>query len=310
MGTAGIACPLLGALAESPAFQLLAAVSQPDKPRGRDLQLQPTPVKTAALALGLPVLQPARARDEAFLAQLRALAPDVIVVLAYGQLLPQSLLDIPRLGCLNIHTSLLPRWRGAAPIQWALLEGDTQTGVTLMKMDAGLDTGPIVATRTTLIRSDDNAQSLHDRLASIGAELAVQEIPRYAAGELPPRPQPADGVTLACKITKDDGRLDWSLPARALLNRIRAFNPWPSAYTFIAAQSKPRLLKIWRAELVTASPGEPGLVLRADRSELITACGQDALRLLEVQAEGGRRMSAQEFLAGHLLAPGSRLGAA
>lgn len=313
MGTADIARPALEAFARDPAFHLLAAVSQPDKPRGRDLQLQQTPVKAAAVALGLPVLQPARARDASFLAQLRELAPDLIVVFAYGQLLPRALLDIPRHGCLNIHTSLLPRWRGAAPIQWALLAGDTETGVTLMKMDAGLDTGPILATRTTPIAPEDNAQTLHDRLAALGAELAVQTIPRYVAGDLAPRPQPAGGVTHARKISKADGRLDWTQPSRALWNQVRAFTPWPSAFTFLPADGKPRLLKIWQARDDDAPPpavAAPGTVLSADKTGILIACGQGVLRLLSVQREGSRRMNAQEFLTGHSVVPGTILASA
>jgi methionyl-tRNA formyltransferase len=312
MGTPDIGCPTLQALATTPDFQVVGVVVQPDKPKGRDLKLQPPPVKELALRLGLPVLQPERARSEAFIAQLRELRPDLIAVLAYGQILPQTLLDIPAHGCLNVHTSLLPRWRGAAPIQWAILEGDAETGVTIMRMDAGLDTGGIVATRTTPIAPDDNAQTLHDRLAVLGADLLVQTIPRYVAGELPPRPQPAAGITYARKLTKDDGRLDWSQPASVLHNRLCAFTPWPGAFTFLPAQPKPQLLKVWRAEVARAgdlqSPSAaPGAVLSADKSGLIIACREGALRLLEVQKEGSRRMTVAEFVAGHPLAVGSSL---
>ncbi|MFM8469654.1 MAG: methionyl-tRNA formyltransferase [Limisphaerales bacterium] len=313
MGTPDIACPTLQALAATPDFQVVGVVAQPDKPRGRDLKLQPPPVKELALRLGLPVLQPERARNEAFIQQLRELRPDLIAVLAYGQILPQALLDIPTHGCLNVHTSLLPRWRGAAPIQWAILAGDAETGVTIMRMDAGLDTGGIISTHATAIAPDDNAQTLHDRLAVLGAELLVQTIPRYVSGELPPRPQPAVGVTYARKLTKDDGRLDWSQPARVLHNRLRAFTPWPGTFTFLPAQPKPLLLKVWRAEIARVGdfqppPTAPGQVLVADKAGLVIACREGALRLLEVQKEGGRRMTAAEFLAGHSLAPGTALG--
>ena len=312
MGTPDIACPTLQALASSPDYQVVGVVVQPDKPKGRDLKLQPPPVKELALRLGLPVLQPERARNEAFITQLRELRPDLIAVLAYGQILPQAILDLPTHGCLNVHTSLLPRWRGAAPIQWAILEGDAETGVTIMRMDAGLDTGGIVATRATPIAPDDNAQTLHDRLGILGAELLVQTIPRYVSGELAPRPQPGEGVTYARKLTKDDGRLDWSLPAHVLHNRLRAFTPWPGTFTFLHAQPKPLLLKVWRAEIARAGdlqspPAAPGQILTADKSGLVIACREGALRLLEVQKEGNRRMSAGEFLAGHPLAPGSAL---
>ncbi len=337
MGTPDIACPALQALAIAPDFQVVGAVVQPDKPKGRDLKLQPPPVKELALRLGLPVLQPERARNEAFIAQLRELRPDLVAVLAYGQILPQALLDIPTHGCLNVHTSLLPRWRGAAPIQWAILEGDAETGVTIMRMDAGLDTGGIISTRSTPIAPDDNAQTLHDRLAVLGAELLVQAIPRYVTGELSPHPQPADGVTYARKLTKDDGRLDWSLPAHILQNRLRAFTPWPGTFTFLPAQPKPLLLKVWRAELARSSTFQcrdlgvelpsragdsdaatedsklecratPGQVLSADKSGIVIACREGALRLLEVQKEGSRRMTAAEFLAGHPLTTSVTLG--
>lgn len=307
MGTPDIACPTLQALASAPEFQVIAAVVQPDKPKGRDLKLQPPPVKELALRLGLPVLQPERARNETFLAQLRELRPDLVVVLAYGQILPQALLDIPAHGCLNIHTSLLPRWRGAAPIQWAILEGDAQTGTTIMRMDAGLDTGGIVATRLTPIGPEDTAQTLHDRLATLGAELLVETLPRYVRGELPPRPQPVEGVTYARKLSKDDGRLDWSQPAAALHRRLRAFTPWPGTFTFLPAEPRPQLLKVWRAELAVGS-GTPGEVLAADRTGILVACREGALRLLELQREGARRLAVADYLAGHSISVGQRLG--
>lgn len=313
MGTPDIACPTLQALAIAPDFQVVGVVVQPDKPKGRDLKLQPPPVKELALRLGVPVLQPERARNDTFIQQLRELRPDLIAVLAYGQILPQALLDIPTHGCLNVHTSLLPRWRGAAPIQWAILEGDAETGVAIMRMDAGLDTGGIISTRTTPIAPDDNSQTLHDRLAVLGAELLVQTIPCYVSGELLPRPQPTEGVTYARKLTKDDGRLDWSQPARVLHNRLRAFTPWPGTFTFLPAQPKPLLLKVWRTGLVRAGDLQsptvaPGQVLSADKSGIVVACREGALRLLEVQKEGSRRMTVAEFLAGHPLPSETVLG--
>lgn len=310
MGTADLACASLQALLAAPGLRVVAVVSQPDKPRGRDLKLQPTPVKAVATAAHLPVLQPARARDPEFLEQLRALGPELIVVAAYGQILPQSLLDLPKFGCLNVHTSLLPRYRGAAPIQWAILDGLAETGVTIMQMDAGLDTGPILTQRTTPIAPTDNAQTLHDRLAVLGGELLVQTIPDWVAGRLTPRPQPAEGVTLARKITKEDGLMDWSQPAVVLWNRVRGFTPWPGAFTYLPGAAKPVLLKIWSAQVEEQRSGQPGEVLQADRHGIVVGCGQQALRLLEVQREGGRRLGVADFLAGHPLAPGTRLGAA
>lgn len=309
MGTADLACASLRALCREPSFQMIAVVSQPDKPKGRDMKLQPTPVKELALAEGLPVLQPRRARDEEFIAQLRALQPDLIVVAAYGQILPQSLLDIPRLGCLNVHTSLLPKYRGAAPIQWAILDGDAETGVTIMKMDAGLDTGPMLSTVKTAITPDDNAQTLHDRLAALGGELLVKTIPDYVEGKIPPVPQPAEGASYARKISKEDGQIDWAQPARVLWNRVRGFTPWPGAFTHLNEDGKPRLLKTWLAQVEPDLAGAPGEILRADKQGIVVGCGQLSLRILQLQREGGRRLSAQEFLAGHPLAVGSRLGA-
>lgn len=300
MGTPDLARTVLAALAADARFQIVAAVVQPDKPTGRGLQLTPPPVKVEALARGIPVLQPLKAREPAFLDQLRALAPDLIAVAAYGQILPQALLDIPKHGCLNVHTSLLPRWRGAAPIQWAIAEGDAESGVTIMRMEAGLDTGPMISEVRTRISAEDTGQSLHDRLATLGGALLCDTIPRYVAGELPPRPQPAEGVTYARKITKDDGRLDWSQPAGVLGQRLRAFTPWPGAFAFIPGEPKPKLLKVHAAVPVAASAAAaPGMVLAADKQGIVVACGEGALQLTEVQPEGGRRMTAEQFLAGH-----------
>jgi len=307
MGTAELSCDSLRALLASPAFQVVAVVTQPDRPKGRELKLQPSPVKQLALHAGLPVLQPERARDEVFLSALRELQPDLIAVAAYGQILPQSILDLPRFGCLNLHTSLLPRYRGAAPIQWAILNGDAETGVTIMKMDAGLDTGDILAQATTLIHPEDNSETLHDRLARMGAELLVRTLPDYVAGKLLARPQPVEGASYAPKIKKQDGRLDWTQPARALWNRVRGLVPWPGAFSYLPGQPQPHLLKIWQAEVVERS-GQPGEVLQADKAGLVVGCGREALRILTLQREGGRRLPAPEFLAGHPLKPGQKLG--
>ena len=262
MGTAELAAVSLRALCRVSQFQVLAVVSQPDKPVGRKLQLQPTPVKQTALTENLPILQPARARDENFLTQLKDLSPDLIVVAAYGQILPQTILDLPRHGCLNVHTSLLPKFRGASPIQAAILHDEHETGVTIMRMDAGLDTGSILTQRTTEILDADNAQTLHDRLAQLGAELLVETIPDYVAGKIPPRPQPTEGVSHCCKINKTDGQLDWRLPARVLWNRQRAFTPWPGAFTHWQG----KLLKIHRAQVVK-NCGKPGEILTSRRME-------------------------------------------
>lgn len=301
-GTAPLACASLHRLAEDPRFEIAAVVTQPDKPRGRQLQLQPSAVKTVALERGLPVLQPLKARALEFLAELRALAPDLMIVAAYGQILPQSLLDLPPHGCLNVHTSLLPRHRGAAPIQWAILSGDAESGVTIMKMDAGLDTGPIVSMSKTPIQPDDNAQTLHDRLAFMGADLLLESIPGYIAGELIPQPQP-EGATYARKIAKEDGLIHWERPASEIWRQIRGLTPWPGAFTGLPASGGQKLLKIWQATPRPES-GPPGTVLAQDRSGLLVACGQGSLLVTALQLEGGRRLPASDFLAGHPLPPG------
>jgi methionyl-tRNA formyltransferase len=306
MGTADLACPSLEALICAQDFCVRAVVTQPDKPKGRDLKVQPGPVKKIALAHNLPVLQPERAREETFVSQLRELAPDLIVVVAYGQILPQGILDIPRLGCLNVHTSLLPKYRGAAPIQWAIFNGDAETGVSIMKMDAGLDTGDIVNETRTPIACTDNAQTLHDRLAKLGADLLVRTLPDYIAGRVPTRPQPSEGASYARKISKEDGRIEWSRPAREMWNQIRAFTPWPGAFTYYGSDNgQSRLLKIWNAAvdggLRTSRPGE---ILEAGKTGIVVACGEHALRILEVQLEGGRRMTVERFLAGHAVSLG------
>ena len=229
------------------------------------------------------------------------MAPDLIVVAAYGQILPRPILELPPHGCINVHTSLLPKHRGAAPIQWCLLHGETETGVTIMKMDAGLDTGDILTQEALPIQPADNAQSLHDKLATVGARLLLQTIPEYVAGRIVPRKQPEEGATYARKITKEDGKLVWDLPARDLWNRVRAFTPWPGAWTHLPGENKPVLVKVWAAEVCEGTSGRPGEILHADRAGIEVACGQDALRILSLQREGGRRLSASEFLAGHPL---------
>jgi methionyl-tRNA formyltransferase len=305
MGTAEVAAASLQALKAQPDVTVAAVVTQPDRPKGRHLELQPSPVKEIALRERLPVLQPDRARNEDFIRELRGLQPDLIVVAEYGQILPKAILDLPRLGCLNVHTSLLPKYRGAAPIQWAILNDEPETGVTIMKMDPGLDTGDILAQRATPIRPEDDSQTLHDRLATLGAELLIETIREYAANRITPRPQPVEGASHARKISKEDGLLDWRLPARALWNRVRAFTPWPGAFTHLGP--RPALLKVWRAEPAEES-GQPGEILSVDKAGLVVACGEKALRIFDLQRQGGRRMTVRDFLAGHELRPGQKLG--
>ncbi len=310
MGTAELSCASLQALACDERFFIVAVVTQPDKPKGRDLKLTPSPVKILAEKLNLPVLQPLKAREEKFISELRELKPDLMVVVAYGQILPQSILDLPPHGCLNVHTSLLPKYRGAAPIQWAIADGEPETGVTIMKMDAGLDTGPILSLRRTPILSTDDSQILHDRLAQLGAELLAETIPDYIAGKISPQPQPAEGSTYAAKIKKEDGQIDWNLPAEKIRNRLRAFTPWPGAFTF----RNGKLLKVWKASLAQENRYEgisihnsnlaPGTILSANADGILVLCGKDALMIFELQREGGRRISAAEFLAGFPLQAG------
>jgi len=300
MGTAPLSCASLQALLASSGFEVLAVVTQPDRPKGRDLKVKPSPVKELAQHANISVLQPERAREERFVEQLRQLAPDLIGVAAYGQILPRALLDLPRFGCVNVHTSLLPKYRGAAPIQWAILNDEPETGVTIMKMDAGLDSGDILTQERTPILPEDTSQTLHDRLATMGAQLLLQTLPDYVAGKIEPRPQAADAATYAPKIKKEDGRIDWSQAARFIWNRVRGLVPWPGAFAFLPVEPKPVLLKIWQAVVADLS-GPPGQLLEADKGRLIVGCGQQALRILQLQQEGGRRLTPQQFLAGHVL---------
>ena len=303
-GTAELACASLEALAATPAFSLLGVVTQPDRPRGRDLRLQCSPVKASALKLGLPVLQPEKCRHSDLIQHIQSLRPDVGVVVAYGKILPPALLGIPPHGCVNVHASLLPKYRGAAPIQWAILNDESETGVTIMQIDAGLDTGPILAMEATPIRPDDNARTLHDRLARSGADLLVRTLSEQVSGRLVPRPQPEEAATYARKITKEDGRLDWNRPARELWNRVRGLAPWPGTYTHLRSDPKPMLLKVHEASVRPGPRGAAGEILAADRAGIVVGCGEGALCLTAVQREGGRRLTAAEFLAGHPLRPG------
>jgi len=312
MGTAELSCASLEKLCGDKRFQVVAVVTQPDKPKGRELKLTPSPVKILAEKLQLPVLQPLKARDEKFIGELRALKPDLMVVVAYGQILPRTILDLPRFGCLNVHTSLLPKYRGAAPIQWAIADGEPETGVTIMKMDAGLDTGPILSTRHTPILPTDDSQILHDRLAQLGAELLAETIPDYVAGKILPQAQPPEGSTYAAKIKKEDGQINWNQPAEKIWNRLRAFTPWPGAFTFLNGKT----LKIWKGSIgvevwnkenvFLKSGMQPGTILSADKNGITVLCGKDFLHISELQREGGKRMTAEQFLIGHPLKAGAK----
>ncbi len=280
-------------------------LTQPDRPAGRGLKLQASPVKQFAQAHGLPLAQPRSLRldgkypEEAAAARtaLEQAAPDVMVVAAYGLILPPWVLALPRRGCLNIHGSLLPRWRGAAPIQRAIEAGDAETGITVMQMDAGLDTGAMLLAEALPIVPTDTSATLHDRLAALGARLIDQALALLAQGALQPRPQPAEGVTYAHKIEKAEAAIDWQAPAAVVERRLRAFDPFPGATAVLGGQP----VKVWRGRVVPGT-GAPGQVLQAGEGRLVVACGQDALELLEVQLAGGRRIPAREFLQRHPVA--------
>lgn len=308
MGTAELACPSLEALCAEKSFQVLAAVTQPDRPKGRDLKLAPSAVKLIALKHDIPVLQPERARHEAFVNQLAELKPDLVVVVAYGQILPRSILELPRYGALNVHASLLPKYRGAAPIQWAILNDEKATGVTIMKMDEGLDTGDMLSTITIAIAPEHTASTLHDRLAKMGAELLLKTIPDYISGRIKPIPQPSIGATYARKIKKEDGRIDWTRPAHEIWNMVRALAPWPGAFTFVRVGDRSKLLKLWNATEEVNLTGAAGTVISGEKAGIIVACGNGSLRITSLQIEGGKKLAAAEFLKGHALNPGTKLG--
>src|SRR3569623_2736 len=281
--------------------QVLAVYTQPDRPAGRGRRLTASPVNQLAEAEGMPVQQPASLKPARHQQTLRDYRPDVMVVVAYGLILPQAVLDIPRLGCLNIHASLLPRWRGAAPIQRAILAGDAETGITIMQMDAGLDTGAMLSKTVVPIRDDDTAASLHDVLAAAGASAIVAVLANYAT--LFPAAQDDAQATHAAKRSKDEALLDWNQPADALARAVRAYNPAPGAWTLLEGAP----LKVWMAATAPGA-GDPGTVLRGDAEGLVVACGSGALALREIKPAGSKRMSAAAFLAGRPVPPGSRLG--
>ena len=297
-GTPEFAAVALRALIAA-GFEIPLVLSQPDRPAGRGQKLVASPVKQVALAHGIPVHQPEKLRDPATHAPLVAAAPDVLVVAAYGLILPQAVLDIPRYGCLNIHASLLPRWRGAAPIQRCIEAGDTETGVAIMQMEAGLDTGPVLLAEAVNIGAGDTAATLHDKLAVLGARLVVDALRRLDS--LTPQPQPAEGVTYAAKIDKAEAAIDWTRPAAEIERRIRAFDPFPGC----TAQLGESTIKIWRAQPAHGR-GAPGEILAVAPGGIAVACGEGALNLIELQKPGGRRLASADFLPGFAVAVGQR----
>lgn len=294
-GTPEFAAEALTALLDA-GHDVSLVLSQPDRPAGRGMTLQASAVKKVAVARGIEVFQPQTLKDEAAQQRLRDLAPDLMIVAAYGLILPQAVLDIPRLGCINIHASLLPRWRGAAPIQRAILAGDSETGVCIMQMEAGLDTGPVLLSGRLPIAADDNARTLHDKLAALGASLVVDAVARLP---LPALPQSEEGTTYASKLDKSEAPLDWRCPATVLARQVRAFDPFPGA----TANLDGALIKVWQAAPAAGS-GVPGSILAVDREGVVVACGEGALRLTELQKAGGKRLPVAQFLAGSKIAVG------
>ena len=305
-GTPEFAAVVLDALIGS-RHSIAAVFTRPDARAGRGKRVRESPVKQRAAAAGIVVRQPHSLRTPEAMESLAALEADVLVVAAYGFLLPAPALAMPRLGCINVHASLLPRWRGAAPVQHALLAGDAQTGVSIMLMDAGLDTGPVLSTRACDIAPDDTGGSLTGRLAVLGAAALVDTLHALETGAVEARPQCEALATMAPKLSKAQAAIDWERPAAEIERMVRAFDPWPVAYTYLPGTDAPAL-RVWRAEVETReSDRAPGTVLACDKTGLVVSAAQGAVRITEVQPAGARRMSAAEFIRGRRLAPGTRL---
>lgn len=295
MGTPDFAVPSLEALAAE-GYRVVAAVTQPDRPVGRKQVLTPPPVKEAALRLGIPVLQPEKIKADEALAQVLALEPDLIVTAAYGQILPKRLLDAPRYGCINVHASLLPKYRGGAPIHKAIVEGETESGVTIMYMVEALDAGDMLSRVVVPIDERDTAGTLFDKLAAAGAKLLVETVPKLLAGEIVPEPQDHEAATYAPTLKRVDERVDWTRTARQVYNQVRGLNPWPVAFTTYGG----KVWKLWWVEM-QADDGqlaEPGTIVAREEDGLVVACGSGAVKITELQPEGKKRMSARDFLRG------------
>ncbi len=306
LGTPSFAVPTLERIVEA-GHRVLAVFTQPDRPKGRGGQLAASPVKETALRLGLPVHQPERIRRPDPVEQLKQMNPDAMVVVGYGQIIPQSIIDIPRHGIINVHGSLLPKYRGAAPIQWAIANGESVTGVTTMRIDAGLDTGDMLLKWETPIGAEENALELGERMSKAGADLLVQTLTQIEAGTLRAEPQDNSQATLAPILKKEDGAVDWNWPARKIVDRARGFLPWPGAYSYFRGQ----LFHVWKARVAEESvEGAPGRLMPLKRRLLVAAGDGTVLELLEVQVEGRKRIPAEAFANGHRLDENEILGAA
>ena len=313
MGTPDFAVAALDALCAA-GQNVILAVTQPDRQKGRGRQVIQTPVSVCAQKWGVPVFQPARIREPEAVEKIRSLQPDLIVVAAFGQILPQELLDIPRLGCVNIHASLLPGLRGAAPIQWAVINGDAESGVTLMQMNAGLDTGDILFQEKVAIGPQETGESLYEKLAELGGQMIVRYLPAIESGDINPVPQDDERSSYAPMLCKEMGEIDWTMPAAQIERRLRGMLPWPGAYTKLDGH----VLKIWSAEVaegmdrgkgMPAQQAMPGTVLCTDKTRIFVSTGDGVLALLEVQAEGKKRMGTDAFLRGTKIPAGTLLGA-
>jgi methionyl-tRNA formyltransferase len=304
IGTGEIGLPTLQALSKSPDHQLLAVITQPDRPVGRQLKLSASPIKEAAFKLHLKIYQPEKIGSATSVAQLKYLKPDLIVVAAYGQILTKEVLNLPKYGCLNIHASLLPKYRGASPIHAAIAAGEKQSGVTIMWMDEGLDTGDILLQETTTLRRHETAESLHDRLAKLGADALLKALPLVETGQAPRIKQDKAKATVTKKLHKEDGHIKWDRPQLDIDAHIRAMTPWPSAYAWLPQDKDQKMLKIFTTIISRAAKGKPGTVLRVDKHGILVAAKVGGLLLREVQLEGKKRMHAAEFARGFNLPVG------
>lgn len=308
MGTPEFSVPSLSALIDEPGFDVVCVVTQPDRPKGRGRKPAPSPVKTLALRHGIPVLEPLRIRDEGFIDTLRGLKLDFIVVVAYGKILPPSVLEIPKMGCINLHASLLPKYRGASPINWAIMRGEKETGVCTMLMDEGMDTGPLLLEERVSIGEDETAEELERRLSLLGPPLVVKTLKLLAEGRITPRRQDNSLVTYAPMLKKEDGRIDWRRSAQEIKNLVRGVYPWPGAYTHLRG----KVVKIHRVRVYNDDSSmdlkgiEPGTVLNPSKDRLAVRCGSGVLEILELQMENKRRMKADEFLRGTRIERGER----